>query len=194
MSIILQLRDLKNGSPSQKQFATEEQAIAYLKDRPKLVAVIGVADSGLAKDVNDRLKAACRPLDVEEQLAERELQATLDKAAEDRAKAQRAREAEEMAKQQKAQQGADPNRKMAVLYHYDRGLASAEPFDTREITEAARAAVEEFVKERASWVKDRNQVVGEARVELYPNELPEGVTERVISGTFVPVAAPLEDD
>ncbi|MBN4050234.1 hypothetical protein JYT28_00600 [Desulfobulbus sp. AH-315-M07] len=193
MSIILQLRDLKNGSPSQKEFATEAEAIAYLKDRPKLVAVIGVADAGLDKDINDRLKAANRPLDVEEQLAERELQASLDKDAEDRAKAQRAREAEEVAKQQKEQQSADPNRKMAVRYHYDKGLSVAEPYDTREIPDVAREIVEAFVAERTTWVKDRNQMVGEARVELWPADLPEGVTERMISGTFVPVAA-LRDD
>ena len=194
MSIILQLRDLKNGSPSQKEFATEAKAIAYLKERPKLTAVIGVADGALDKEINDRLKAASRPLDVEEQLAERELQAALDKDVEDRAKAQRAREAAEMAKLQKATESADPNRMMAVRYHYDKGLSVAEPFDTRKITDAAREAVEAFVAERATWVKDRNQMVGEARVELYPTELPEGVTERVISGTFVPVAAPADDD
>ena len=79
---------------------------------------------------------------------------------------------------------------------YNRSAERSLPLTDKgaRVAASAREAVEAFVAERATWVKDRNQMVGEARVELYPTELPEGVTERVISGTFVPVAAPADDD
>jgi len=192
--IILQLRNLKDGSPSQKLCANEEEAIAWLKDRPKLMNVIGVADETLSRDVNERLKGAMRPLDVEEQLAERELQAAIDKAAEDRVRAIQEREAKELAKQRKATETADPARKMAIRYHYDQGLQIAEPFDKREITDAAREAVMAFVADRTTWVEGRGQMVGEARVEVFPADLPEGETERIIGGTFVPVTARSKDE
>ncbi len=43
--------------------------------------------------------------------------------------------------------------------------------------------------ERQEWVKSRGQIVGEATVTVWPAEMPEGTTERVQSGTFVPVTA-----
>ena len=34
------------------------------------------------------------------------------------------------------------------------------------------------------------QVVGEAKLSVYPGTLPKGKTERIITGSFIPVSGP----
>ena len=85
---------------------------------------------------------------------------------------------------------ADPKRAMEVRYRYDGSIAPVDPADTRPITDEMRAAIMAWVAERNEWVESRNQVVGEAKMTVWPGELPKKGADRVQSGSFVPVSAP----
>jgi hypothetical protein len=46
-----------------------------------------------------------------------------------------------------------------------------------------------WVHERTEWVTGRGQIVGEAKVTVYPGPVPPKA-ERIVVGSFVPVSAP----
>ncbi len=192
MKIALHTRSLQSGETAQQVFASEQDAIEWLTQRPRFTEVLGVAGP-IPPEVNDRLKAAMRPLDHEETQLEQQLEAAIEDAARERAEARRKKEAEEAAARKKEMAEADPNRPMELRWTYDSGLSKVVADDPREITEEARQAVMAWVDERQEWVKSRGQVVGDARLTVYPGPLPDGVSERVTMGTFVPVTAPKED-
>jgi hypothetical protein len=188
--LALRVRDLVSGDRSVLEFDDEALAVVWLRGRPRNVEVLGVANLGLAADVNDRLRAAMRPLDPDERERERELEARLD--AEARAKNAEAqkREAAQTALHLAAAANADPDRPMEVHYRYDKDLELTDPADKRAITAEVRDAVLAWVRERDEWVKDRGQVVGDAKVAVWPGKLPTSADgERVKSGTFIPVTA-----
>lgn len=188
--ITLKLKDLKQGETSFREFEGEEETIAFLRERPRFTDVMGVAFEGLTSEQNERLKAALRPLDEEERAAEAKLAEASAKAA---AVAQAARRKEEEAARaahRESLKGADPNRPMAVRYRYDTGLDLVDADDPREITSEAREAVLAWVAERNEWVESRGQIVGEAKVTVWPGPLPKPGADRVQMGAFVPVTAP----
>ena len=84
---------------------------------------------------------------------------------------------------------ADPNRPMEGHYTYNAELTPTDPADTRPISAEVKTAVLAWVAERNEWVESRNQVVGDAKVTVWPGTIPKG-QERVQRGTFVPVTAP----
>ena len=47
-----------------------------------------------------------------------------------------------------------------------------------------------WVAERNEWVEGRGQVVGEAKVTVWPGTLPKPGADRVQGGSFIPVTAP----
>lgn len=189
--IDLRVCDLHTGDRTIKSFPSEEAAVAWLKDRPRFQQVLGVAMMDLAPEIDARLRAALRPLDDEEQARLTALEAELAAAARARAEEAARREEAAAAAQRAAQAAAPPDRPMEIRYRYDRGLELVDPHDSREITPEAREAVLAFVAEREEWVRDRGQVVGEAKVTVYPGALPPAAKgERVRSGSFVPVTAP----
>ena len=192
MKFDLQLRDLKTGNTSQKTFESVEEGIAWLKDRPKYTDVLGLASHHVPGEISDQLKHAMKPLDDEEKKLDEEHREARDKAAEAAAKKRAQEEADAAARHMAAQATADPKRPMEVRWTYKDGLSLAEPGDSREISDDVRKAVEAWVAERNTWVESRNQVVGDARVRVHPTDVPEG-EERIISGTFVPVAAPKKE-
>ena len=51
---------------------------------------------------------------------------------------------------------ADPNRPIALRWDIEEGYSVADPYDKREITEAARLAVEGWIAERNTWIADEN--------------------------------------
>jgi hypothetical protein len=80
---------------------------------------------------------------------------------------------------------------MEVRWTYRGERTLSDPADERPITEAAREAVLASVSERDEWVRDRGQVVGDARVTAWPGPLPASARgERIRGGTFVPVTTP----
>ncbi len=190
MKLDLQTRDLKSGERSPKTFESVEDAKKWLADRPKYTEVLGVASQHVPAEVNNELRAAMRPLDAEEKLLEQQLVAAEDAAAEKRAEERRKRELAEAEKQQEELKNADPNRPMEVRYLYNRGVQLVEQGDTREINDDVKRAVAAWIDERNEWVASRDQIVGDARLQVWPGPLPAGKSERIITGSFVPVAAP----
>lgn len=191
--ITLKLQDLHTGATSFHEAPDEDAAIAFLQARPRFTDVLGVVFEGLTREQNARLRAAMKPLDAEEKVAEALLAAAAQKAK-DEAQAKRILEEEaSRAAHRSALKNADPDRVMEMRYRYDTGLAPIDPADTRELCEEARAAIEAWLNERNEWVKERNQVVGDARLTVWPGKLPKPGVDRV-QGTFVPVAAPAPDE
>jgi len=186
----LRLCDLNNGDRSVKAFDDEAATLAWLKDRPSFVDVLGVATEDIDKETNARLRAAMRPLDDAEKAAEKVLEQEYVKARLEREAAEQAANTENDKAYEEEMATADPNRLMEVRWRYDGTMEVVEKVDTREISAEAKEAVLEWVRERDTWVENRNQVVGEARVFVYPGALPDGVTDRAANGSFVPVAAP----
>lgn len=189
--IDLRVCDLHTGDRTVVSFPSEEAALAWLKDRPRFQQVLGVAMMDLAPEIDARLRAALRPLDAEEQARLTALEAELAAAAQAKAEEAARRDEAAAAAQRAAQAAAPPDRPMEIRYRYDRDLEVVDANDPRPITPEAREAVLAFVAEREEWVRDRGQVVGEAKVTVYPGALPPAAKgERVKSGSFVPVTAP----
>ncbi len=188
--VMLRLRDLNTGDGFTKEFDDIEATIPWLKDRPRFTEVLGVVFEGLTREENDRMKAAMRGLDDDERVsmgrldaAERELK---QKRADERRKEA---EASENA-QREAASKADPKRPMEVEYRFDKpDLTKVDRFDDRPITDEAKQAIAAWVAERMEWVADRGQTIGQAKVTVYPGEVPAG-KDRVVHGTFIPVTAP----
>jgi hypothetical protein len=190
MKLDLQVRDLNTGERSPRTFESPEQAKRWLVERPKNLEVLGIASHHVPGEVSNELRLAMRPLDAEEKLLVAELAAAEEQAATKRAEERRQHELAEAARHRETQKHADPGRPMDLRYLYDRGLMLVDADDEREITALARDAAMAWVSERDEWVASRNQVVGDARIQVWPGELPAGKTERVVSGTFIPVSAP----
>lgn len=188
--ITLKLKDLKQGGTALREFEDEADTLAFLKARPRFTDVLGVASGGLTSEENARLKAAMLPLDDEERAAEQALAEVEAKAADVARAARRKEEEAARAAHRESLKHADPNRPMGVRYRYDTGLDLVDADDPREITPEAREAVLAWVAERNEWVESRNQVVGEAKVNVWPGPLPKPGVDRVQGGTFVPVTAP----
>lgn len=184
----LRVRDLNSGVSSLVSFDSEEAATAWLTARPKFIEVLGVATLGLDNDANNRLKASLRPLDPEEKVLERRLEAAIDAVTREREEEKNRREREASEAHRAALRSADPNRMMEVHWTFNADMTLVDPADERKIPDEAREAVLAWVRERDEWVKDRNQVVGDAKVMVWPGPVPKG-EERVKRGTFIPVTA-----
>jgi hypothetical protein len=188
--ITLKLQELSRGELSFKEFDDEAAVTAFLRARPHMVDVLGVVFEGLSAEQNARLKAAKRPLDDDEKAADQRLAATAAKLAE-AARALRDKETEAArAAHREALKTADPNRPMEVRYLYNAPLSLTDGEDPRPISDEARAAVLAWVAERNEWVEGRGQIVGEAKVTVWPGPIPKKGADRVQGGTFIPVTGP----
>jgi hypothetical protein len=188
--ITLKLQDLARGETSFQTFDDEAAVTAFLRERPPMVDVLGVVFEGLSPEQNARLKAAKRPLDDAEKAAEQRLVTTAGHAAE-AAQALRQKEADAArAAHREALKNADPNRPMEVRYLYNADLSLTDVEDSRPISDEARAAVLAWVAERNEWVEGRGQVVGEAKVTVWPGPIGKKGADRVQGGTFIPVTGP----
>jgi hypothetical protein len=190
LAIQLRIRNLKTRETGVATFETEPEAALWLKDRPRFVEVVGVTgQSPPPKEVQDRLRALMRPLDADEQLAERELELAADQADLERAKENRRKEAEEQKAHAESMRTADPERLMEIHWHFDKGMNKTDPADPRAITDEARDAVLAWIAERNEWVVGRGQAVGECTVKVWPGKMPANADERVKEGRFFPVSA-----
>lgn len=189
--ITLKLQDLNTGNTSFKEFDDEAATLAFLSARPPMVDVTGVVFEGLSPEQNARLKSAKRPLDESEKAAEQRLAQKTEALAE-AARALREKETEKaQAAHREAMKNADPNRLMEVRYLYNEPeLKLTDPHDGRAITDEAKAAVLAWVAERNEWVESRNQIVGDAKVTVWPGPIPKKGADRVQSGSFIPCTAP----
>jgi hypothetical protein len=190
MKIDLQLRDLNSGETSRKTFESAEEAKAWLSARPKFTEVLGLAGEGIPTEVNDALKASRRELDDDEKKLVADLDAALITARKKAAEARQREEAAVVAKHDAEMANLTPEAPMKLRFLHNRGVTVADNADTRQPGEECLAAVKAWIEERNSWVEGRGQIVGDANLQVYPAALPEGVEDRIISGTFIPVTAP----
>jgi hypothetical protein len=79
---------------------------------------------------------------------------------------------------------------MDVRYLYNAPLALTDGMDPRPISDEAREAVLAWVAERNEWVEGRGQIVGEAKVTVWPGPIAKAGADRVQGGSFIPVTAP----
>jgi len=187
--IKLRIRNLQTRETGVAAFETDAEAFLWLKARPPMVEVIGMAgQTSIATEVQDRLKSAMRPLDDAERIAEREVELALEKEEQEREKVARIHEAESQAKHLETLRTADPERIMDIRWRFNTDMALTDPLDARPITEDARAAVLAWIAERNEWVAGRGQTVGECTVKVWPGKMPAKETERVKEGKFVPVS------
>lgn len=189
MKIELRIRNLKTREGGLASFETDAEALLWLKARPPMVEVMGLAGQGqIPHDVEMRLRGAMRPLDDEEQLAERELKLAADAEDLERAKAAHAKESAQAQKHKESMATADPERLMEVHWRFDRGMSLTDVHDTRTIPDAAKDAVLAWIAERNEWVAGRGQTIGECTVKVWPAAMPKGESERVKEGRFFPVS------
>jgi hypothetical protein len=159
-----------------------EDALVWLSERPHLMEVLTVISDVSPKQMRE-LKEAMRPYDEEEQKAIQSRAKELVDAVRKVRENEEARAAAEEARAKMDAKNADPNRPMKVRWSIDGGCVVNDAFDDRGITAAASAAVLAWVKERNGWVAERGQIVAEAELEVYPNDVPSGdESKRVLGG------------
>jgi hypothetical protein len=193
MKLDLQCRDLRTGVAGPRAFASVDEARAWLRERPQGIEVLGIASHHVPPEVSQELKEAMRPLDDEERGLAKALDAAVDAELERRARERMKQAADEAARHRAEQIHGDPNRPMMLRFLHPDEIKLADPADPRTVTDDARAAVLAWVAERTDWVKGRNQIVAEATLEVYPGPVPAGA-ERVVTGRFIPVTAPVRHD
>ena len=188
--VMLRLRELDSGNHATNECASVEDACAWLTKRPDGIEVLGVVFEGLTREENDRMKASMRPFSAEEAARVKVLDEREAAAKAERAEARRKELEAEDARMRSAAGGGSPDRPMEVRFRFDSPeLGLTDALDDRPISEDAKVAVMAWVDERQEWVASRGQVIGEAKVTVYPNAVPAG-KDRVVQGTFVPVTAP----
>ena len=188
--IKLRIRNLQSREVGVAAFETDAEALLWLKARPPFVEVMGMAgQTSVPMEVQDLLRAAMRPLDADERIAEREMELAIEQEDLERAKQERVREAEQQAKHQETMRTADPERLMEIHWRFDGEMRLTDANDPRPISDAARDAVKAWIAEREEWVAGRGQTVGECTVKVWPGKMPAKEEERVKEGRFVPVSA-----
>lgn len=188
--IKLRIRHLKTRETGVAEFPTEPEALLWLMKRPPMVDVIGVAgQTPPSLEVQERLRARIRPLDADEQIAEREWALEAERAELERLKEARRTDDELHARHAEEMRAADPDRLMEIFWRFDTGMTLTDPQDPRPIPDAAREAVLAWIAERCEWVAGRGQTVGECTVKVWPGTLPPKAESRVTEGRFTPVSA-----
>jgi hypothetical protein len=188
--IQLRIRNLQSREVGVAAFETESEALLWLSARPAFVEVMGMAGQvSVPTEVQERLRAAMRPMDGDERLAEREMELAVEKEDLEREKAARAHEVEAQARHQETMRTADPERLMEIRWRFDSGMILTDAHDPRSIPDVARDAVLAWIAERNEWVAARGQTVGECTVKVWPGKMPAKEDERVKEGRFVPVTA-----
>ena len=175
----VKVRNLKTGETMIASMADCEQCIAWLGERPPYIEILSVlSDTSPAEQ--RRLKEAMRPYDDEELALKR----AFDQKHQEALNEAYQRELAQLEQEQKSAttaEGADPNRPMSVKYEVDAGFTVID--DDRELTDVAREAALAWVQERNGWVESKGQLVGEAHLEVWPNDVPTGdEKDRVLAG------------
>jgi hypothetical protein len=187
-AIEMKVRRMKTGETLVATLESFEDAVTWLGERPEFTEVLGVLSQDLSPAQHRALRAAMRPYSAAERrhIEEADREAAAAHVAQEQSElelAERERQAHAA-----AMKHADPDRPMNLRWHHRDGLSVEDPYDPRDITAAARDAVEAWVAERQTWVADRGQKVYEALVTVYPGPVPSGDEEDRVQpgGQFVP--------
>jgi hypothetical protein len=191
--IDLRLRNLDTAELLIASFESEVDAALWLRERPRMMEVLGVIAQTDDHAVHLALRSALRPLDEDEAAVVARLDAESELAFAARQEEEARRAAEEREAHREALRHADPKRPMHVNWTLRDGFVPGDPADEREINADVREAILAWVRERDTWVADRGLVVGEAVVTVWPLEVPPGESRVQRGGQFHPIAAPKAD-
>lgn len=169
--ISLRLRKLDDGSLLIGEFPGKDEALAWLRERPHMMEVIGVA-AELDPADEDQLRKAMRELDPDERKRSHELDEARLAAMRAAVEREQARMNADVASGSDAD--LDPNRAMTVAFDEHDGIRNADPSDARVVPDVVKAAVVAWVTERNSWVHARGQHVARALVTVWPGPVPGG--------------------
>ena len=172
--LALRLRDLDSGELLVGEFDDMASAVAWLRARPSMMEVLGVATSDLAEDDDLVLRKAMRPLDPHEKAKAVALDEARMVALREQIEKEQARFQAAVAAERAAMVDADPNRPMVISWDQHDGIALADPSDPREIPDVVRTAVAAWVAERNEWVHGRRQHVARATITVWPGPIPGG--------------------
>ena len=187
----IKVRNLETDEALVASLDNYEDALTFLSDRPHMMEIITVLSDVSPKQMSE-LKEAMRAYDADEKA---KMAGRAGLLAEELRKAREHEEtmaAAEEARAREAAKSADPARPMKVKWSIEEGCTSNDAFDPRPISAVVEQAVIAWVQERNGWVAERGQIVGEAEVEVYPLDVPEGGERIVRGGTFVPRLRPEE--
>ncbi len=175
----VKVRNLETGEMLVASMPDAKTCIEWLKERPKNLEIVSVLSDVSPAD-SRRMKEAMRPYDKDE-LALREEYERKQTAAQMEQYGKELELIEGLQKEAKDESGLDPKRPLSVRYDADTGLTVVE--DSRPITEKARKACMAWIDERNAWIAAKGQLVGEAHLEVWPDEIPGGdESERVLEG------------
>ncbi|MGE0785748.1 MAG: hypothetical protein AB7S26_08670 [Sandaracinaceae bacterium] len=179
----VKVRNLETGDMLIAEMRDADECEVWLAERPQFIEIVTVL-SDCSPAESQRLKEAMRPYDAEELALKRKYDAKVEHAV--RAAYQQEMEAieSEQARAKTASDGDDPNRPIAVKYECDEGLTVVD--DTRQLTDVARDACLEWIRERNAWVAPKGQMIGEAHLEVWPNDVPDGAERVLEGGRFFP--------
>jgi hypothetical protein len=163
--IELLIRRLDTEEVLEAEFANERECESWLVERPDQVEVVKML-SKIEPELEARLRQAMRPLDLAEVMRRDQLNA---------AKMQGARAARQGAEARPAESlDDDPDRAMVVRWSTDKGFYLADESDDREIPARVREAMQAWIDERNTWVRDRGQYVSAAIATVEPAEDHDG--------------------
>lgn len=188
--IDLRLRNLESTELLIASFEDEDDAVLWLRERPRMMEVLGVIARSSDPALHSALRLAVRPLDDDEAEIVRRLDDEAEQAYAQRREDEARRAERERLEHLEEMRTADPARPMQVRWSLADGFTPMDPADPREINADVQQAILEWVRERDSWVADRGQVVGEAVLTVWPLALPPGEARVHRGGRFSPVPAP----
>lgn len=181
----VKVRNLETGEMLVASMPDADTCCEWLRERPKNIEIVSVlSETSPVEQV--RLKESMRPYDEDEM----RLKAEYDRKTAAAAMKKYGEELEfiesAQAQADKDQGDVDPNSPLSVRYEMNEGLSVVD--DKRALTDAARAACLAWIDERNAWIKDKGQVVGEAHLEVWPNDVPDGDDARRVleGGRFFP--------
>jgi hypothetical protein len=188
--IDLRLRNLETTELLIASFDSEVDAALWLRERPRMMEVLGVIAQSSDPAMHNALRRALRPLDDDEAEIVQRLDEESERAYAQRQEDEARRADEERLAHIEEMRTADPARPMQVRWSLTDGFAPMDPVDAREINADVQSAVLAWVRERDTWVADRGQVVGEATLTVWPLAVPSGEERVQRGGRFSPMPAP----
>lgn len=181
--IEMKVRKIKTGETLVATLESFEDTLTWLEQRPEYMEVLGVLSEDLSTEQHQQLKEAMRPYTEEERRAIEAADRAVSEAIAERVRQEAEMAKQRMAEHEKAMENADPNRPMVLRWHHEEGLSLSDNFDTREIPQVVRDAVDAWIAERTSWVHDRGKMIVEATITAYPGPIPSGLeSDRIIPG------------
>ncbi|MEM9189819.1 MAG: hypothetical protein AAGF12_11625 [Myxococcota bacterium] len=181
----IKVRKMDTGEALVATLDSFEDAITFVTDRPEFMEILGVISDASASE-HRRLKEAMRPYSEEETTLRKKLEAEHLKSVREMMEKQQRLDALAQEKARREAAAADPNRPMEVLWDALDGYSLADAFDPREIPDVVKDAIAAWVAERNGWIEAKGQIVGEARIAVYPGPIPDGEERILEGGQFTP--------